>query len=618
MLEYARWKYWLVGIVLVLALILALPNVFGEHDALQVSTQNGEPITADSQKPILDVLSKHGVKIDSSYVESGRLMVRFNDRGEQLQARDAVNEELSATYRSALAKSPNTPAFMRALGLKPLSLGLDLRGGLYLLYEVDLSETVAQLLSGYEQSFRRTLNDNKIAFGNSSIIKTGDSAVVNTVRIRLEPGADAAAAQAVLARGNNDLKFSIANLTEDGVAGQAIDMVLTPTQISARRTYAIEQNRTTLNERVNQLGVSEVVVQQQGATRLNVQIPNVSDSADVKEILGKVASLEFRLEAWQENAFQAKQQGRAPLGTKLYDMNGVPVLLKRDLIATGAELTNATTSVGNQGPEVNITLNGRAGDAMMKATRVSVGKRMAVVYIEKTRKGEQTITSEKIISLATIQAVLSNTFRITGLTAAESRELALLMRSGSLAAPMFIVEERAIGASLGQANIEQGVNALLLGMLMVFVFMAVYYRSFGWIANLVLLSNVVLLAALLAIVKTALSLPGIAGIVLTVGMAVDANILIYERIREELRNGVSPQAAIRAGFDKAFSAIADSNITTLIAGIVLWAFGSGAIRGFAVVLTLGIATSMFTAIVGSRALVTWLYGGARRIETLKI
>jgi preprotein translocase subunit SecD len=618
MLEYARWKYWLVGIVLVVALILALPNVFGEQDALQVSTQNGEPITAANDKPVTDVLARHGIRYDGSYIESGRLTVRFNDRGEQLKARDAVNEELSASYRSALAKSPNTPAFLRALGLKPLSLGLDLRGGLYLLYEVDLSETVAQLLSGYEQSFRHTLNDDKIGFGNTSILKTGDSAVVNTVRIMLASGADAVAVQSLLARANSDLAFNIVNVTEGEFTGPAIDMVLSPKQISARRTYAIEQNRTTLNERVNQLGVSEVVVQQQGATRLNVQIPNVSDSADVKEILGKVASLEFRLEAWQENAFQAKQQGRAPLGTKLYDKDGVPVLLKRDLIATGADLTNATTSIGNQGPEVNVTLNGKAGDSMMKATRVSVGKRMAVVYIEKTRKGDQTVTSEKIISLATIQAVLSNTFRITGLTASESRELALLMRSGSLAAPMFIVEERAIGASLGQANIQQGVNALLIGMLLVFVFMAVYYRSFGWIANLVLLSNVVLLAALLFIVKTALSLPGIAGIVLTVGMAVDANILIYERIREELRNGVSPQAAIRAGFDKAFSAIADSNITTLIAGVVLWAFGTGAIRGFAVVLTLGIATSMFTAIVGSRVLVTWLYGGARRVAALKI
>jgi preprotein translocase subunit SecD len=395
-------------------------------------------------------------------------------------------------------------------------------------------------------------------------------------------------------------------------------MVLSPTQIAAREAYAIDQNRTTLNARTNELGVSEVVVQRLGGNRLNVQIPNVSDSADVKDILGKVASLEFRLEAAGENAFDAKQRGRAPLGTKLYDMTGTPVLLKRDLIATGNELTNATTSVGNQGPEVNITLNGRAGDAMLKATRTAVGKRMAVVYIETTRKGTETIKTEKIISLATIQSVLSNTFRITGLTSSESRELALLMRSGSLAATMFPVEERAIGASLGEANIQQGVNALLFGMALVFGFMAIYYRSFGWIANLVLLSNVVLLAAMLGLIGTALSLPGIAGMVLTVGMAVDANILIYERIREELRNGVSPQAAIRAGFDKAFSAIADSNVTTLIAGLVLWMFGTGAIRGFAVVLVLGIASSMFTAIVGSRALVTLLYGGARRVEKLAI
>jgi preprotein translocase subunit SecD len=382
-----------------------------------------------------------------------------------------------------------------------------------------------------------------------------------------------------------------------------------------------------LNNRVNELGVAESFVQRQGLDRVNVQLPGVSNSAEVKDILGKVATVEFRLEDWQNNAFEAQQRGRAPLGSRLYKaQDGTPVLLRRALIATGDQITNATSSTGDQGPEVNITLNARGGDSMLRSTRSNVGRRMAVVYIEKSRqttevngqKVERDVTEEKVINLSTIQAVLSNQFRITGLTSSESKDLSLLLRSGSLAAPIYIVEERAIGPSLGQENIEKGVNALLAGMAVVFVFMAVYYRTFGWIANLVLLSNIVLLAALLSMFRAALSLPGIAGMVLTVGMAVDANILIYERIREELRNGVSPQAAIRAGFDKAFSAIADSNVTTLIAGLVLWIFGTGAIRGFAVVLTLGIATSMFTAIVGSRALVTLLYGGSRKVARLSI
>jgi preprotein translocase subunit SecD len=623
MLEYPRWKYWLVASVLALALLLALPNVFGEQDALQVARKSGDAITANTQSPVMDVLKKHNVVSESSYIDNGRLMIRFAQSAEQLKARDAVNEDLSAEYRSALSKAPNTPAWLRWIGVKPMSLGLDLRGGLYLLYQIDTSQTVSQLLSTYEQSFRRTLNEDNINFGATSVVTTGTSNLPNTVHIELAPGADAAAALAVLKKANADLAFTIGT----GSDGAAVDMVLTATQISARQAYAIDQTRTTLNNRINELGVAESIVQQQGANRMNVQLPGVSNSADVKDILGKVATVEFRLEDWQNSAIEAQQRGRAPLGSRLYKTHdGMPALLKRDIIATGDQLTNATSTVGDQGPEVGITLNGRAGTAMLRATSPNVGKRMAVVYIEKSRKTveengqkvERDITDEKVISLATIQSALSNTFRITGLTASESKELALLLRSGSLAAPMYIIEERAIGASLGQENIVKGTRALIIGMLLIYVFMAIYYRHFGWVANAVLLANIVLLAALLSLFKAALSLPGIAGMVLTVGMAVDANILIYERIREELRNGVSPQAAIRAGFDKAFSAIRDSNFNTLIAGVVLWMFGTGAIRGFAVVLTLGIATSMFTSLVGSRAIITLLYGGSRRVERLSI
>jgi preprotein translocase subunit SecD len=340
-----------------------------------------------------------------------------------------------------------------------------------------------------------------------------------------------------------------------------------------------------------------------------------------------VATLELRLADTANNAYQAQQSGRAPLGTKLYKReDGSPILLKREVIVTGDELTSATSTAGTEGPEVQIKLDARGADSMLRTTRLNVGKPMAVVYIEKTRrqvevngqKVDREATSEKVINVATIRGVFGPQFVVTGLSAGEARDLALLLRSGSLAAPIEVVEERAIGPSLGRDNIDKGVRALEIGMLAVFVFMALYYHAFGLVADAVLLANVILLTALLSMLRASLSLPGIAGIILTVGMAVDANVLIYERIREELRNGVSPQAAIRAGFDKAFSAIADSNVTALIAGLALWVIGTGPIRGFAIVLTLGIATSMFTSLLGSRALVTLMYGGRRKVAQLSI
>jgi preprotein translocase subunit SecD len=374
---------------------------------------------------------------------------------------------------------------------------------------------------------------------------------------------------------------------------------------------------------VNTLGVSEPIVQQQGANRIVVQLPGVQNSAEVTSLLGKVATLEYRLVDPRQPV-----NGRAPIGAKIYERKeGGQILLKRDVIVTGDQLTNATASTGEQGAEVNVTLDTAGGEEMFRVTRANVGKPMAVVFIEKRRevaKGPdgkdvtRDITEEKVINVATIQSPLSNRFRTTGLTMNEARDLSLLLRGGALTAPIAIVNERTITATLGEKNIEAGVRALIIGMAALFVFMIVYYHLFGVVANLVLLANVVLLTALLSMLKTALSLPGIAGIILTVGMAVDANVLIYERIREELRNGVSPQAAIRAGFEKAFSAIMDSNVTTIIAGIVLFVFGTGAIKGFAIVLTLGILTSMFTALMGSRALITLMFGGNKKLAKLPI
>jgi preprotein translocase subunit SecD len=617
MLEYARWKYLLVGVVLLLAVLLALPNVFGEDPAIQLARKDRAPVTAEALAVVTEFLKTEQLAHNSVYLDKDRLMLRFASVSQQLQARDAVNQRFSGEYVSALSFAPRTPGWLRNLGLRPMSLGLDLRGGLYLLYQVDMGSSIKQLLDGYAQDMRRALTQAKIPFSDVATLALGDSTTPNAVRVTLEAGVTVEAARTVLLKVFPDITFNTVNVAQ----GTALQLVLNDAQIRQRQDYALQQNILTLRNRVNELGVAEPIVQRQGVDRINVQLPGVQNSAEVKDILGKVATLEFRMEDERHNAFEAEQNGRAPFGTKLYQYEQRPVLLKRDVIATGDQLTNAVSANTQDGPGVSVRLDARAGEKMLKTTQANLGKRMGVVFIEKRREtvtiGAETITrdvtDEKVINLATIRGVFSNNFQITGMSAGGARELALLLRAGSLVTPIYPISERAIGPSLGQENIEKGVRALIVGMLAVFVFMLVYYRVFGIVANLVLLANVVLLAALLSLMGAALTLPGIAGIILTVGMAVDANVLIYERIREELRNGVSTQAAIRAGFDKAFAAIFDSNVTTLIAGVVLWIFGTGPIRGFAVVLTLGILTSMFTSIMGSRALITLMYGGTRRV-----
>ena len=621
MLEYARWKYILIAAVLALALLFALPNVFGDDPALQVATKDHSAMTPDAMKSVESYLKEKKIPYERAYVDSGRMMVRFGNVPDQLRARDVVNEngQFKDAYITALSFAPRTPEFLRRLGLKPMALGLDLRGGLYLLYEVDLNSSVSQLLGGYATDARRALSSANTPYKDVSIASVG-SGPQNAVRITLGPGADVDAARTAL---NTALQGTNVT-TSDGT----ITAVLSPTTIRERQDYAIQQNITTLRNRVNELGVSEPIVQRQGQNRINVQLPGVQNSAEVKAILGRVATLEFRLEDEEHNPIDAAQTGRVPIGSKLYTKTriGRPILLKREIIATGNQLTSATSSQSQEGPAVNVKLDARGGDSMLKTTRANVNHHMAVVLIEKRRetsevngkKVSKDVTDETVINDATIRSVFSNSFMITGLASGEARDLALLLRSGSLATVISLVEERAVGPSLGKDNIEKGVLALEIGMLGVFVFMAIYYKVFGLVADLVLLANVVLLTAMLSMMGFSLSLPGIAGIILTVGMAVDANVLIYERIREEIRKGVTPQAAIRAGFEKAFSAIADSNITTLIAGVVLWIFGVGPIRGFAIVLTLGIATSMFTALMGSRAVITLMYGGRRKVARLPI
>ena len=622
MLEFPRWKYTIVAIVLVFAALFALPNVFGEDAALQVARKDREVVSEEGRASVETLLRGNGVTVSRSYVDNGRLMLHFAEVPEQLKARDLVNDQFAKEYVTALSFASRAPDWLRNLGLRPMPLGLDLRGGLYLLYQVDVNGAVDQLLEVYEQDLRRALSDADVSFTDVQQV-TQDSERPNGVRVVLPEGSKTDAARDVIRRILPDLAAAQVNTP----TGPALQVVLDDAKIKERQDYAISQNLTTIRNRVNELGVSEPVVQRQGVDRIAVQLPGVQNSAEVKDILGKVATLEFRLVDIQNSVSDAVQRGRAPIGSKLYDTrDGQPTLLKRDIIVTGDQLVDAVTAATDSGPGVSVKLDSSGGEEMLRTTRSNLGKPMAVVFIEQRREevevaGEKIvrdIKEEKVINTATIQGVFSNNFQITGLGTNEARELALLLRAGALAAPIFVIEERVVGPGLGKENIDKGVTALMIGMGLLFVFMLAYYKVFGLVANIVLLANVVLLAALLTAFKAALSLPGIAGIVLTVGMAVDANVLIYERIREEIRNGVTPQTAIAKGFEKAFSAIADSNITTLIAGVVLWAFGTGAIRGFAVVLSLGIATSMFTALLGSRALLTLMYGGSRRPERLAI
>ena len=629
MLQFARWKSITVLVTLILGLLFALPNLFGTDPALQLARRNYDPVTDVQQQAVEDFLRGKQVTFADSYIEDDKLTIRFDSVAEQLKARDLVADELSNQYAEALASAPRTPRVLRALGLRPMNLGLDLRGGLYLLYQVDVEGAVRQLLERLEQDFRRTLRNERISYTSVEAGPGGEPSAQNrdpnTVRVVLRDPGDLERARAVLTKANPDLTLEIGGTA----SAPTLTARLSPAQIKDRQDYAIQQNITTLRNRVNELGVSEPIVQRQGVDRINVQLPGVQNSAEVKDILGKTATLEFRLADTTGNPEEAERLNRAPLGTKLYHMaeDGRPVLLKRDVIATGDQLTDAKSQIDPQeGPVVSVRLDARAAAEMLKTTQANINRPMAVVFIEKvrrpvTRDGQEVMidaTEEKVISLATIRGVFSSSFQISGLKLGEARSLALLLRAGSLAAPLYPIEERAIGPSLGKDNIERGIRALLYGSLTLFVFMAIYYRIFGLIADLVLTFNVILLVALLTLVQAAVTLPGIAGIVLTVAMAVDANILIYERIREELRNGNSPLASIATGFDKAFSAIADSNITALIAGVVLFVFGTGPIKGFAITLCIGILTTLFTAILGSRALINLLYGHRRKLDHLPI
>jgi preprotein translocase subunit SecD len=617
MISYPRWKIALVAIVLILGIFLALPNLFGEESALQLARDRAV-VTPSDRSGVEQILKDKGVTPTGAFLDQGRLTLRFASKQDQLKARDLISEARANQFTIALSQASRVPEWMRNLGLSPLKLGLDLRGGVYLVYQVDVQGAVKQQLDHYEQDFRASLRNARIPYQDVQV-----DYPTQRVRVLFRDADSFAKGKAAIVADSRNL--TLTDVTVDGAP--ALELKLTPQQIKEREDYAVSQNIVILRNRLNspELAVSEPQVARQGVDRIAIQLPGLQNSAEVKKILGKTATLEFRMVDENSNPLEAAASGHVPLGSKLYyTRDKQPVLLKREVVVTGDQLTDASFQPNTQeGAAVSVGLDSRGAAKMLKNTQENIGHLMAVVFIDRSREknaqGQDVDrTTEEVINRATIRGVFSNNFQITGVNPIEGRELALLLRAGGLAAPLSAVEERAIGPSLGQDNIDKGRNAMVFGMLAAFVFMAIYYKAFGLIADVVLVANVVLLTAFLSLVGAALTLPGIAAVVLTVGMAVDANILIYERIREELRNGVSPRAAITAGFDRAFSAIADSNVTALIAGLVLWLFGAGAVRGFAVVLVIGIATSMFTSLMGSRALVQVIYGGKRKVERLSI
>jgi preprotein translocase subunit SecD len=627
--RYPLWKNLLVfGIVLV-STIVALPNVFGDDEAVQVSRSDGVEMDAPALEQVRTTLTEANIEFLSVALEGTSALVRLDNDVVQQQASDVLTKALP-NHIVALALSPRTPAWLKFLGLEPMLLGLDLRGGVHLLYQVDLSAAVTQFLETYESTLRTQFRQ--------SNIRSDVRVIDGSLRVAIIEPTDMDRAEAILRQlDQGDQLLQLGQLTSrliidraqvDGRSG--FNVRLTEVAIRERQDFAIQQNTLTMRNRVNQLGVAEAVVQRQGLDRILVQLPGIQDPARAKDILSSTATLEFHLVDHVGDAFEAQRRNRAPLGSELHTReDGSPILLQREVVASGDQLLDAIPTYQQGRPVVSIQLDSTGGRRMLDATIDNVGRNLAVLFIEDRPQfvegpnGERVpgtpIRSERVISDATINSALSNNFVITGLSVFEGQRLALLLRAGSLAAPIVPIEERTIGPSLGRENIERGIDATLIGYLLVVAFIGLWYRMFGMLANVALFLNVIMIVALMSLIPgAALTLPGIAGIVLTVGMSVDANVLIFERIREELGNGNSPQNSIRAGWDKAYTTIVDSNLTTVIAAIVLFMFGTGPIKGFAVTLTLGIATSMFTAITVTRALVNLVYGGRTNLKTLPI
>ncbi|WP_295392029.1 protein translocase subunit SecD [uncultured Thiodictyon sp.] len=616
--HYPLWKNLSILAVVLVGLVLALPNIFSQDPSIEITAARGGHVTAASVGEVRAVLENAKVPVKRfDPPADGKLLVRFAASGDQLRAEEVIENTLSDRYRSALTLSADLPRWVRAMGLKPMNLGLDLRGGIYVLIDVDMDAALDQALERYVEDIRTQLRDAKVRYITVAREK-------GRVVVKFADAAARDAGEKVIVKEFRDLKVAP---VEEG--GEFLVMASqTPTQQKQIQDLALQQNITTLRNRVNALGVAEPSIARQGDRRIVVQLPGAQDPGRLKEILGATATLEYRLVDTEHSAADA-EAGRPAPGSRLYKTReGKPVLLKRRVIATGDQITDASSGFDSQSgtPMVSVSLDAQGGRRMRDMTTENVGKPMAVVFIENRtttklvdgKPMKRTEKVEEVISVATIREPFGRRFQTTGLDSAdEAHNLALLLRSGALAAPIQIIEERTVGPSLGQENIDKGVRSVAVGFVLVVLFMGLYYRVFGLVANLVLLVNVVLLVAILSAIQATLTLPGIAGILLTVGMAVDANVLIYERIREELRNGNSVQAAIYSGFDKAMATIVDSNVTTLIAAVVLFSFGTGPVKGFAVTLFFGILTSMFTAILGSRAIINLLYGN-RRVAHLPI
>jgi preprotein translocase subunit SecD len=611
--RFPLWKYLLIVVVLGIAFIYSAPNLYPDDPAVQITGATTSLNVSDADLDRASkALAEAGIEVKAASLdEQGRGgLLRLINQDDQLPAKDVVRRALGDAYVVALNLAPTTPDWLRNLGASPMKLGLDLSGGVHFLLEVDMDKAIETRLNVYEGEVKSLLRKERVRY--RSLPQADDA-----VQLGFADEATLSAAQSLIRKNFNDFDMT----ANERNGQQVLRLAITEAKLAEIREYSIKQNLTTVRNRVNELGVSEPLVQRQGANRIVVELPGVQDTAEAKRILGKTANLEFRLAAEADAArattetFEFREEGRPP------------VQLERSLIITGDQVTDAQASYDENGrPQVNIRLDGHGGDLMNRATRNNVGRSMAVIFIEQrptTRYVKQMVEGvekevrvetfqeeKKIISLATIQSPLGSQFRITGLDGqGESSELALLLRAGGLAAPMYFAEERTIGPSLGAENIQLGIEAAMWGFLFVTVFMVLIYKFFGLLATVALLFNMVVLTALMSMLGATLTLPGIAGIVLTMGMAVDANVLIFSRIREEIGNGMSVQRAIHEGFDRAFSAIVDGNLTTLLVGGILFAMGTGPIKGFAVTLSLGIMTSMFTAIIVTRAMVNLIYGG---------
>ncbi|WP_020560185.1 protein translocase subunit SecD [Thiofilum flexile] len=615
--RYPLWKYLLIGAILLIGVIYAIPNFFPAVPAVQISSKLDETIDATTLQRFEQALQAKGLTPTASSTKGSQATFRFENTDQQLQALEVVKEIAGTQYSSALNLVSSTPAWLRALNANPMYLGLDLRGGVHFLMEVDMKAALDKNLTRYEDEFRDVLRNKKIQY--QGVAREGD-----VITVKFE---DAALRDAGLKTLRTEYPTQL--LLEPVADTTNLKATMTPLELQTIKKNALQQNITTLRKRVNELGVAEPVIQQQGAERIVVQLAGIQDPNQARDILGATATLEFKLVDEDNDALQAQQTKRVPLNSQLYyERNGNPRLLKRQVMLTGEYIVDANAGFDESNrPAVHITLDSKGANRFAKVTGENVKRLMSVVFIEtKVERKEvngkvelKSNTTQEVINVATIQSQLGKNFQITGLASTkEATNLALLLRAGALAAPLYIVEERTIGPSMGAENIAKGLNSNIWGFIAVVIFMIIYYRVFGVISSIALAVNGFLLFAILSMLQATLTLPGLAAIALTLGMAIDANVLINERIREELRNGAPPQMAINTGYERAWGTIIDSNLTTLIAGIALFLLGAGPVRGFAVVLCLGILTSIFSAVVVSRAMVNLVYGSKPRLTHVSI